>query len=169
MVSTYFRTGLLIAFIIIVLDQVSKWWMLIEVMQPPRIIIITPFFNLVSGWNRGVSFGMFSSSESWSGWVLSLLALGIVGFLLNWLRKAESTRYAVSIGLIIGGALGNVADRMMHGAVFDFLDFHVSGYHWPAFNVADSGITVGAVILVLDSLLTKQENRESDDSKDSTE
>ncbi|MBT4890353.1 MAG: signal peptidase II [Rhodospirillales bacterium] len=146
------------------LDQLTKWWVLEGLMQPPQRIILTPFFNLVSGWNRGVSFGMFSSDSPWSGWILSLLALGIVAFLVHLLRKADCRHNIIAIGLIIGGAIGNVIDRLVHGAVYDFLDIHISGHHWPAFNVADSGITIGAVILVLDSLLRKPENGESSGS-----
>jgi signal peptidase II len=158
------RYGLILAFAVMALDQLTKWWVLEGLMQPPQRIILTPFFNLVSGWNRGVSFGMFSSDSPWSGWILSLLALGIVAFLVHLLRKADCRHNIIAIGLIIGGAIGNVIDRLVHGAVYDFLDIHISGHHWPAFNVADSGITIGAVILVLDSLLRKPENGESSGS-----
>lgn len=151
------RLGLMTALIVLILDQASKWYMLIAVMQPPRVIPVLPFFNLVSGWNRGVSFGMFASDSPYSGWILSALAIAIVIFLINWLRKSSRWHESVAIGLIIGGALGNVVDRGVHGAVFDFLDVFVGRYHWPAFNIADSGIAVGAVILVLDSVFAKAE------------
>ena len=170
MTANPLRLGLILALITMVFDQLTKWWVLEGLMQPPRMIILTPFFNLVSGWNRGVSFGMFSSNSPWSSWLLSLLALGIVAFLVHWLRKADRRHNIIAIGLIIGGAIGNVIDRVIHGAVYDFLDFHIAGHHWPAFNIADSGITIGAVILILDSLLRKPENRESNDtSNDSVE
>lgn len=161
MIANPLRWGLILAFIVIVLDQISKWSILIGLMQPLQRIPLTPFFNLVSAWNRGVSFGMFSSDESWSRWVLSSLAIVIVAFLVNMLRKTDKKHNVIAIGLIVGGALGNVIDRIVHGAVFDFLDIHIAGYHWPAFNVADSGITIGAVILILDSLFSKQENTET--------
>ena len=153
--------GLFVAVLAIGLDQVTKWWILASVMDPPRVINVTPFFNLVLVWNRGISFGMFSNESMAGVWVLSLLALIIVGFLLNWLRKAESTRVAVSLGLIIGGALGNVIDRVVHSAVLDFLDFYIGSVRWPAFNAADSFITVGAILLIVDSLFS----RGSDQSK----
>lgn len=153
--------GLFVAVLAIGLDQVTKWWILASVMDPPRVINVTPFFNLVLVWNRGISFGMFSNESMAGVWVLSLLALIIVGFLLNWLRKAESTRVAVSLGLIIGGALGNVIDRVVHSAVLDFLDFYIGSIRWPAFNAADSFITVGAILLIADSLFS----RGSDQSK----
>lgn len=151
------RKGLGLALIIIGLDQASKIWIVEQVMQPPRIIEVTPFFNLVMGWNYGVSFGMFNQNSPWNAWVLSAIALAIVIVLLLWLRKADKGLVVLALGMIIGGALGNVIDRVRFGAVADFLDFHVAGYHWPAFNVADSGITVGAALLVLDALFAKSE------------
>ncbi len=151
--------GLLVAVLAIGVDQVTKWWILIYVMDPPRVINVTPFFNLVQVWNRGISFGMFSNESMAGVWILSLLALIIVGFLINWLRKAESKRVAISLGLIIGGALGNVIDRAVHSAVLDFLDFHAGSIRWPAFNAADSFITVGAIILIVDSLFSRGSNQ----------
>lgn len=153
--------GLLVAVIAIGADQVTKWWILASVMDPPRIINVTPFFNVVLVWNRGISFGMFSNESMAGVWILSFLALIIVGFLFNWLRKAESKRVAISLGLIIGGALGNVIDRAVHSAVLDFLDFYIGSVRWPAFNAADSFITAGAILLILDSLFS----RGSDQSK----
>ncbi len=154
--------GLLLAFGIVVSDQASKWWMMEYIMNPPQVIPITSFFNLVVAWNRGVSFGLFDSDSPYSGWILSSIAIAITCFLIRWLYNVDKKHQAVAIGMIIGGALGNVVDRIIHGAVYDFLDVHVAGYHWPAFNVADSGITVGAVILVLDSIFAKADNGNSD-------
>ena len=155
------QLGLLVAVLAIGVDQVTKWWILASVMDPPRIINVTPFFNVVLVWNRGISFGMFSNESMAGVWILSFLALIIVGFLFNWLRKAESKRVAISLGLIIGGALGNVIDRAVHSAVLDFLDFYIGSVRWPAFNAADSFITVGAILLIVDSLFS----RGSDQSK----
>ena len=153
--------GLLVAVVAIGVDQVTKWWILASVMDPPRVINVTPFFNLVLVWNRGISFGMFSNESMAGVWILSFLALIIVGFLFNWLRKAGSRRVAISLGLIIGGALGNVIDRAVHSAVLDFLDFYIGSVRWPAFNAADGFITVGAILLIVDSLFS----RGSDQSK----
>lgn len=146
------RLGLVVAIVVIVFDQATKWWIMAMVMQPPRIIPVTPFFNLVMGWNRGISFGLFDGDSAVNVWILPLVALAIVAALVVWLRRVQGVWLASAIGLVIGGALGNVVDRLRFGAVADFLDFHVAGYHWPAFNVADSGITVGVTMLVLDSL-----------------
>ncbi|HYG87737.1 MAG TPA: signal peptidase II [Azospirillum sp.] len=151
--QSYFSLGLAVAAVVIVLDQVSKWWILEHVMQPPRVIEVTPFFNLVLAWNQGVSFGMFSHEAAVMPYVLSAVALVIVGALLAWLRGAERPLVALSIGMVIGGAIGNIIDRLRFGAVADFLDFHAFGWHFWAFNVADTGISVGVALLVLDGLL----------------
>lgn len=151
------RTGLGIALVIFGLDQATKWWIVEQVMRPPRAIEVTSFFNLVMGWNRGVSFGMFNHNSAINAWLFTGLALVIVAVLLVWLRKADRGLVGCAIGLIVGGALGNALDRLRFGAVADFLDFHVGGYHWPAFNVADSGITIGAALLLADALFSRAE------------
>jgi len=151
-----FRKGLGLAAAVMVLDQIGKWWILDIVMQPPRVIPLTPFFNLVLGWNRGISFGFLDSGGWLSEWFLPLAAVGISAALTVWLYRVDHLRAAIAIGLIIGGAMGNLVDRVRFGAVADFLDFHAWGYHWPAFNLADSAITVGAVVLILDSLFEQE-------------
>ena len=150
------RLGLGLAFATMALDQLTKWWIVNFVMNPPSVIEVTPFFNLVLGLNRGVSFGMFSSGSNLSRWLLTALALAIVCALALWLWRAEKPWLAVALGLIIGGAIGNVIDRAMVGAVVDFLDFHVADYHWPTFNVADMAITCGAAVLIWDSVFGYQ-------------
>lgn len=155
------RKGLGLALVVFGLDQLSKWWIVEQVMQTPRAVEVTPFFNLVMGWNRGVSFGLFNQESPYNVWVLTAVALIIVIALLFWLRKAEKALVVVAIGMIVGGALGNVIDRIRFGAVADFLDFHAFGYHWPAFNIADSGITVGAGLLVFDALFAKPESHKT--------
>ena len=151
------RLGLGLAATVMALAQATKWWIVDVVMQPPRVIPVTPFFNLVMGWNRGVSFGLFGGDAGLNSWILILIALAIVVMLVLWLRRAETLWMAAAIGLIIGGALGNVFDRLRAGAVADFLDFYVAGYHWPAFNLADTAIAVGAAALILDSLFRSPE------------
>ena len=148
--------GLLVGAVVVVLDQVVKWAVLAHVMQPPRVIEVAPFFNLVLAWNRGISFGMFGGGVM-PVWALAALALAIVAFLGVWLWRTGGWVVVVGIGSIIGGAVGNVIDRLRFGAVADFLDFHVMGHHWPAFNVADTAISVGAAILVLESLFAGRE------------
>ncbi|MCC7168547.1 MAG: signal peptidase II [Rhodospirillales bacterium] len=149
------RLGLILAGLVIGFDQLSKWWIITRVMNPPHVIEIAPFFNLVMAWNRGVSFGLFNQASEWNVPILAVVTLGIVVALILWLRKAETKWVRMALGLVIGGALGNLTDRLRLGAVADFLDFHAFGWHWPAFNVADSAISVGAVLLIADSLFRK--------------
>jgi signal peptidase II len=153
------RMGFLIALVVLALDQLSKWWILAIVMQPPRVIEITPFFNLVLGWNTGISFGLFGGDGALNAWVLPLVACAVVALVTYWLLRARTHAIGVSLGLIIGGAIGNIIDRLRLGAVVDFLDFHAFGFHWPAFNVADSGITVGAALMIVSSLFGDNEER----------
>ena len=150
--SSRLSLGLLIAIFAFFIDQLSKWWILIFVMDPPKVISVTPFFNLVLAWNKGVSFGMFSDQGDSGAWILSAIAILITLVLVFWLVKAKTNITAIGLGVIIGGAIGNVIDRLTHGAVLDFLDFYVNNFHWPAFNAADSFITIGAITLIWESL-----------------
>ncbi|MEQ8505069.1 MAG: signal peptidase II [Rhodospirillales bacterium] len=156
--SSIRRQGLGLAVLVIVLDQLSKWWILTDIMNPPRVIEVLPFANIVLVWNRGVSFGLFNTASDYGPWILSGLAIAISIVLLIWLWRGTERIVGLGIGLILGGAIGNVIDRLIHGAVVDFVDLHAGGAHWPAFNVADSAITVGAVLLVLDSLFHRDKS-----------
>ncbi len=155
--STHFRGGLIVSAAVLFLDQVTKWWIVSTVMQPPRIIEVTPFFNLVMGWNYGISFGFLNSVPALAQWLLPMVVVAITSALGVWLYRIDRLRPALALGLIIGGAIGNLIDRLRFGAVADFLDFHAFGTHWPAFNAADSAITVGAIVLILDSLFVGDE------------
>ena len=150
-------TGLIVASAVIILDQATKWWVVTIFMNPPRVVEVWPFFSVVMVWNRGITFGFLGDAPFWGRWALVGLSLAIVAILLLWLRRAETKWRAAAIGLIIGGALGNVIDRVNYGAVADFLDFHVTGYHWPAFNFADSAITLGVAIMFFDALFKPKE------------
>ncbi len=152
------RLGALIAILTLLFDQLSKWWILNATMVPPRIIPVTSFFDLVLVHNRGASFGIFSDAPGWASVALIAFAIIISIALAIWMWRAQETLLAVALALVIGGAIGNVIDRIRFGAVVDFLDFHVGGWHWPAFNIADSAITIGVVLLILDSLKSKPEN-----------
>ena len=166
MIKPLTRQALCLAAAVIAADQASKWWIVERVMRPegvegtpffsPYRIDVLPVFDLVMAWNRGVSFGVFNNGGQWNALLLSLLSVAVVTGLLVWLRKAESRLIGLCIGSIIGGALGNVIDRVRWGAVADFLDVHVLGYHWPAFNVADSAISIGAVLLVIESVFSSR-------------
>jgi signal peptidase II len=143
------RCGLTVALAILLVDQASKAIVLALLAEPIRV---TGFFNLVLVWNRGVSFGMLGGLGASAPWLLIGLALAVAVALTIWLWREARVLTGLALGLVIGGALGNAIDRVRFGAVVDFLDFHLSGYHWPAFNVADSAIVVGAGLLVLDGL-----------------
>lgn len=134
---------------VILLDQATKW--IAEralVLYAP--VEVTPFFNLTLVYNPGAAFSFLGDASGWQRWFFVLVAIGASIFIVWWLRNLHHRERwtAASLALILGGALGNVIDRLLHGHVVDFLDVHWAGYHWPAFNVADSAITVGAVILV---------------------
>ena len=149
------RLGLSLAVLVAVLDQLSKWAVLELFMDPPRVIKLLPFLDLVLVYNRGASFGFLNMSAQWVPWLLTAIAIVVVIVLLVWLRRAENRVLAAALGLIIGGAVGNGVDRVMRDrhAVVDFIDIYVGAYHWPAFNVADSAIVVGVIILLLDGWL----------------
>ncbi len=142
--------------LIIILDQISKLLALhfITFNQP---IIITPFFNLVLAHNPGAAFSFLAQQGGWQGWLFGIIAILVSIFLIRWLYKlpGKQTWLAVAIALIIGGALGNLGDRIIHGYVIDFLDFHIGNWHWPAFNLADSAISIGAMMLVIDMFWRK--------------
>tara|TARA_R110000868_G_scaffold4155_15_gene25387 strand:- start:22019 stop:22498 length:480 start_codon:yes stop_codon:yes gene_type:complete len=150
------RTGLSVAAAVIALDQATKTWIVHDVMSPPQWIEVTSFFNIVMVWNKGASFGLFSTQSPWTQAVLGGLAVVISIVLAIWMTKARSKWLTVALGMVIGGAIGNAIDRAVYGAVADFLDFHAFGYHWPSFNVADIAISIGVVMLLFDGLL---ENR----------
>lgn len=147
-----FGIGLVGSSLVLALDQASKSFMIELLSDPQRVIPVTPFFNLSLGFNRGVSFGLLNDLGTWGPTILSSLAMAIIGFLLVWLWKAENKIEGSAIALIIGGALGNLVDRVRAGAATDFLDFFIGVYHWPAFNIADTGIFIGAVLLVSQSI-----------------
>ena len=139
-------TGAACAIAAFVVDQTSKGLAIGFFSRPGEGSEVLPFFNVVLGRNRGVSFGLLAGLPWWS---LASLGLAAVTLLSVWLWRARTTLGVVAIGLIIGGALGNTADRIRWGAVTDFLDFHVGQYHWPAFNLADVAIVSGVGLLLL--------------------
>ncbi|MDR1694503.1 MAG: signal peptidase II [Lactobacillaceae bacterium] len=151
--------GLSIAAIILILDQMSKYVVYDIMLAETNSIAVVPFFNIIKAWNTGVSFSMFDSHGVWGVLLLSLLSLAIVAFLIHWLYKEKSKFIQTALGFIIGGAIGNVIDRVRLGAVFDFLDVYVGVHHWPTFNVADSFICIGAFMIIFHSLLMKKQEK----------
>lgn len=145
-------TWLWLSALIIAFDQATKL-LLIEHMALHETIPVTDFFNLVRAHNSGAAFSLLADQPGWQR--LFFLAAGLVasGVIVHLLRKTRGQPlFCLALALILGGALGNVIDRAAYGYVVDFLDFYLGSWHWPAFNVADSGITVGAALLIFDSL-----------------
>lgn len=139
--------GFAVILLAVAADQASKTWIDYHLMaQQPQAY--GEYFNLVKVWNSGVSFSMFSNHGRLGAVVLCAAALIVCVFLLRWMLKEHNKIKIVSLGLIIGGAVGNVIDRVRFEAVLDFLDFHYQNHHWPAFNVADTCICIGAFILI---------------------
>ena len=152
------RLGLVAAALVVIADQISKAWVLgLFAGRASRILPVTPFFNLVLTWNTGMSFGLFNDNAALNALIFTVIAAVIVVGLVAWLRRTREPLLAVAIGLVIGGAIGNVIDRLLRGAVVDFLDFHVEQWHWFAFNLADAAICVGVGLMVIDSLLGRRE------------
>ena len=151
--------GLSAAIFILLADQLSKYFVYDFVLRDVPKIEVTSFFNIIEAWNTGVSFSMFDGNGLMGVIALSLLSGAIVMFLLIWLKGEKSRSVQLALGFIIGGAIGNVVDRVRLRAVFDFFDFYVGKYHWPTFNVADMFICIGATIIVIHSMLYKKERK----------
>ncbi len=147
-----FAQWLALSGLVIVLDQISKFAVVAR-LQLGEIIPITSFFDLVFVFNRGAAFSFLAQEGGWQRYFFIVLAFVISGWMLVMLkRQAQETLPALAFALIIGGALGNVVDRFLYGAVVDFLYVHVGAYGWPAFNVADSAITVGVVLMIWEQM-----------------
>lgn len=147
------RLVAVVALIVFVVDQISKW-LVVHVMDLARvgaIDVFPPYLNFRMAWNTGINFGLLSGHADWTRWVLISVALGIVLFVLVWMRRDPPGRTGlVFAGLLIGGALGNVVDRLLYGAVADFLNMSCCGISNPyAFNVADISVFIGAIGLAL--------------------
>lgn len=148
------RQAMVLVALTVIADQVSKellMRLLMDLRGPMKVI--DGFFQLVMVWNRGVSFGLMSGDKALPPWVLSGVAIAVCIGLFLWLRRTDRLLTGWGIGLVMGGAIGNVIDRARWGAVFDFADFHVAQWHWPAFNIADSAIVVGVGLMLIDSLI----------------
>jgi signal peptidase II len=148
--------GLATAVLVALLDQLSKLAVLgffAAHAAGYRLIEVTSFFDLVLTYNHGMSFGLFDHGSQINAALFSAVAAAIVAVLITWLRRVTHPLLAIAIGLIIGGAVGNVIDRLRLGGVVDFLYFHAGPWYWPAFNLADTAICVGVAAMLLDGLL----------------
>jgi signal peptidase II len=150
---------------VILLDQLSKHVILTQVFDKPPCTndsqVVAPFLTLVSTCNRGMSFGLFNNGTGLSVPFFTTAAVLIVAVLFFWLSRVRSEVLSSAIGLIIGGAIGNVIDRVRFGGVIDFLYFHLGSWYWPAFNIADSAICIGVMVMLLEGLLARRQGSAS--------
>jgi len=155
--------GFGLAAVVIALDRLSKWWVVEIYDLPARLSVeLTSFFNLTMVWNRGVSFGMFGGDGAFDAWVMAGLSSLVAIAIAVWMTRTKDLLLTLALGLIIGGALGNASDRLIYGAVADFFDFHVAGWHFWAFNIADSAISIGVALLLWDSVFGTGRQRASE-------
>ncbi len=148
-----------VAVVVFIIDYVTKLWVVAAIpMGWQHRIEVLPIFNLLYVRNYGAAFSFLSDAGGWQRWLFSLIALSVCTLLAYWMRKlpASSHLLNISYALIIGGAIGNLFDRLIHGFVIDFLDFHIGNNHWPSFNIADSAICIGAALIILESFLKKE-------------
>ena len=141
-----------IAFIIILIDQLTKIT-ITRTFQLGEEKVITSFFNLVLAYNKGAAFSFLAAEGGWQRYLFSAIAVAAAVFIIYLLKRHAGQRlFCWALALVLGGAIGNLIDRVAYGHVIDFLDFHIAGWHWPAFNVADSAICIGAVMFIIDEL-----------------
>lgn len=142
--------GLALAAVVLILDQITKFWAERALTQFASVEV-APFFNFTLLYNPGAAFSLLADAGGWGRWLLSGIAIAAGVLITVWLARLPRDAWLTiaSLGLIVGGAIGNLVDRLRIGKVVDFLDFHWAGHHWPAFNVADMAITVGAVLLIV--------------------
>jgi signal peptidase II len=156
----YLDLGVYMSLFIALLDQATKWWVQTYVVTPPYITVeVTSWFNFILKWNKGVTFGLLAREEQWMSYAFIAAALLIIAFLLNWMMRAPTMTTALALGLVMGGAIGNVMDRIRYGAVVDFLDVHWQLKHWYTFNVADAAIVCGVCLLLLESVTGEKKKR----------
>jgi signal peptidase II len=153
--------GLAVAAAVLAIDQASKYWV-VDVLRlsPTEPMDVLAWLRLKLVHNRGITFGLLDSDSMVSTLVLAAIALAIVAGLLVWLRRAEHAEVAASIGAVIGGAIGNVVDRLRLGFVVDFIHAHYAGWSWYVFNLADAAIVCGVAVLVLDGMRRRPEHTE---------
>jgi len=146
-----------LSLLVLILDQASKW-LVVQSMQLYQSIPLLPGFNLTYVHNTGAAFSLLSEAGGWQRWFFALIALAISVILTLWLMrlKKNETLMAAALSLILGGAIGNLIDRLLYGYVIDFLDLYYQNWHWPAFNIADSAICVGVALMLLESSIHKK-------------
>ncbi len=147
-----------LALLVVVLDQITKL-LADNLLAYGEPLAIFPFFNLTLLYNPGAAFSFLSDASGWQRWFFVVISTAATVFLILWLRRLKSGHLllAIALSLVLGGAVGNLIDRLWLGHVVDFIQLYYRGYYWPAFNIADSAISVGAALLIWDSLFTRRE------------
>ena len=144
-----------LAGLVVLLDQASKW-VVLGTLQFGETRYVAPFWNWVLTFNPGAAFSFLADAGGWQRWFFTFLSIGVSGWLVVLLRRhCNEFRLSLALALVLGGAVGNVIDRIRFGAVIDFIQWHAAGYYWPAFNIADAAITLGAALLIWDQLRAK--------------
>jgi len=142
----------LLALGVLIADQMTKWWaqMSLPIAQP---IKVTDFLNWFLIYNPGAAFSFLSQAGGWQRWFFTVIGI-IAAIVIIWLlqKNMHDRPFCLALSLILGGAIGNVLDRLLYGAVVDFIDVHYDGWHWPAFNIADSAISIGATLIVINEI-----------------
>lgn len=178
----FFFFGFILIFLIFCLDQYTKWmvmetmlrkgtevpefldWLMtrrplplfLDQRETYNTIVLAPFLNFVMVWNTGISFGLFNSESQAMPLILTAVALLVSMLMLIWMALTPRRMVLIALALVIGGAVGNALDRIRFGAVVDFVDLHAGGLHWPAFNLADSAIVLGAILMIIDVMFVPQ-------------
>ena len=149
---------------VIVLDQLTKYWAQTQ-LELHRAVEVLPFLNWTLSHNPGAAFSFLADQSGWQRWFFTVIAFAVSVGLIVWLTRLQNTQrwLAIALTLVIGGAIGNVIDRMLHGYVIDFIDVYYKSYHWPAFNIADSAIFVGAVMLIIDSFKNPSQEKKANE------
>ena len=160
------KLWLLISVVVFALDQWTKHWILANYSLGYSQELL-PFFNLVHVHNYGAAFSFLSDQPGWQRWFLLIVTSVISIVLLVWVTRLKQHQklLAMALVLILGGAFGNLYDRAVYGYVVDFIDWHYAGYHWPAFNIADAGISCGAVLLIIDTIINGEESSKKSESE----
>ncbi|BFT29714.1 signal peptidase II [Alteromonas sp. D210916BOD_24] len=166
MLKLFRQTGLRflwISAVAFILDQLSKYTVM-DSMALYQSIQVLPFFNLTYVHNYGAAFSFLDSAGGWQRWFFTGIAIAVSSVILWWLKQSPRSQkmLPIAFSFILGGALGNVYDRLVHGYVIDFLDFYVNNYHWPAFNIADSAIFIGAALLILDMINSSDKSNDAE-------
>lgn len=153
-----FLLPLLVVCLVVLVDQLTKAWILYEFENPEVVRHVFPFLDIVLTWNKGIGFGFLKANEVWQMVGLIMIATGISAILGVWISKTTDKFQIVYLSMIIGGAIGNIIDRLRFGAVVDFIfvPVYILGYRFPAFNIADSAITVGVCLVLIESYVRKK-------------